>query len=81
MPIPTFSGYAIIKTLFFQNVRNKTLDKIESNGKWIFIVLVLLGLLYYVSELPVGFAFEWLYAGMTKLVDLITGGLFTQAGW
>ena len=81
LPIPTFSGYAILKTLFFEKVYNKNLAKVESNGKWIFVVLVLLGVLYYVNEIPADFVFNVLYTGMENLVDLITGGLFTQAGW
>lgn len=81
IPVPGFAGYNILKTLFFDKVSNPVLTKVEQNGKWIFTVLVLLGVMYYVVELPTSVLYTGISNAEEWFVDMITGGLYTEAGW
>ena len=86
--IPKLIAYGAISRNITDTKRNNSLRlvqdiifKVHKYSKFIIILFIMSGLLYYVCELPACFVFEWLYTGMEKLVDFITGGLFTQAGW
>lgn len=93
LPIPGFAGYNILKTLFFANATGKSIRTIEANGKWIFTVIVLAGLLltllglsklnvmYYASDFLTSVCFNRIADFETWFVDLVTGGLFTESGW
>lgn len=81
LPVPGFAGYNVLKTLFFSKASGKFIKNLEANGKWIFTVIVLLGLMYYASELLTSMCYTGLSNAEEWFVDLITGGLLTKAGW
>lgn len=81
LPVPGFAGYNVLKTLFFANVSRDFIKTLEANGKWIFTVLVLMGCMYYASELLTSLCYTGLSNAEEWFVDLVTGGLLTKAGW
>lgn len=81
LPVPGFSGYYILKTLFFEKTSSKFIEKLEANGKWIFTVIVLLGAMDYASEILTSLCCTGLMNAEEWFVDFVTGGLFTKAGW
>ena len=81
LPVPGFNGYNILKTLFFENRYNKYVEKIENSGKLIFVVLAVIGGLYYCAEIPAMYIYKYMTAAEEWLVDFVTGGLYSGSSW
>ncbi len=78
IPIPGFAGYSILKALFFEKAHSNALRAIEQNGKWIFTVIVLIGVMRLVSEFLSGICYDGLIFAEKWLVDIITNGQLSE---
>lgn len=81
IPVPGFSGYNVLKTLFFEKYYNKTLAKLEENGKWLFVVLALSSILYFIAEIPTSYIYRYIAGAEEWFVDFVTNGLYSASSW
>ncbi len=77
IPIPPFSGYKVLKVLFFEKIENKNIKKVEETGKLVFVTCAVIGVLSIIAEIPVQAVFNLLTDVQEALVDFITDGRYS----